>query len=980
MIGTDALLSSYVRGLRLMSAAEAVTLYLPSGDDGGDGLFVHEGSGPQVPELADSESAVRFFRRTVKRAGPRGSAADVAGQWASEAPYCRLVRLPTVEALFLLATAEGAPSPRSGRRRTDQAPPPVGQAWLGFRFDREPAHFPSLDEPLAFPAAPLDPVADAESWSWILAVGSALAWTSRRISETLRDSVSALPGRVELQSVLERQVERARASGQPVTLVFFNPDDFAAINESLGRETGDRVIREMARRIRSLHRATDFVGRYGGAVFASVLADTGLKDGRIVAEKVRRRLSHESFLEGKLVLSFTAGVAAYGGSSTEAGDAVSEMIRLADAALGVGKREGGDRTVVWDEGIREQAPESHDRLRGIFTADVGRDYRNMALLLDTLSTFATAEEVPQLLTDVTRRIASIFKPDRIGVFRREPGGAFQLLEGVSPGGDGEVSTADWVLSREEERLAALALEKGRPRVLDANRGGGPVAGLLPMAAGSEPFGCLILEHGPEANWDSRDLHFLGVLATQLALALDRAQLAAAEREHQRQEAERMQAELENLRAALDRAELLYRSAEMEDVLALARRVAPTDATVLVTGESGTGKELLARTIHELSPRRDAALVVVDCTTIPSSLVESELFGHERGAFTGADRRTRGRLLEADGGTVLLDEVSELPLAVQGGLLRFAQERNFTPVGGQRPVSVDVRIVAATNRDLAEEVRAGRFREDLYHRLHVFRLEIPPLRKRRQDILFLARHFLNRYALAYGKPMESFSEAAERALLAYEWPGNVRELQNLVMRAVILSDGRVLRSQHLVFGDRAAVPPASAVGRGAAETGPTAGRGEDPRFPGGAGDGQELEVALGALVEKALEIDPVPPVGAWLQDELLRHADRQAGGVGRAGASLLGIPETTYRRRLAKVEDPLESVSEELRPEWTCVRETVRRLLGRSRPGGESLPDACERRLLQAMRELEVERTSTAAALLGVSPPTYRRRLEAPLDV
>ncbi|HEX6200979.1 MAG TPA: GGDEF domain-containing protein, partial [Thermoanaerobaculia bacterium] len=400
-----------------MSAAEAVTLYLPGGEDGTDGVFLHEGSAPPVPELADAASAARFIRRASKRLDASRSPAEGAGQWASEAPACRLVRLPAVEALFLLAT-EGPAARRSGRRRTDPAPSPLGEAWVGFRFDREPGHFPALGEPLVLPAAPLDPVEDADSWSWVLAVGSALAWTSRRVSETLRDSVSGLPGRVELQSVLERLVERARTSGQPLTLVFFNPDDFAAINESLGRATGDRVIREMARRIRSLHRATDFVGRYGGAVFASALVDTGLEDGRMVAEKVRSHLSGESFLGGKLALSFTAGVAAYGGSSEETGDGVSEMIRLADAALGVGKREGGDRTVVWDEGIREQAPESHDRLRGIFTADVERDYRNMALLLDTLSTFATAEEVPQLLSDVTRRIASIFKPDRIGVFRR----------------------------------------------------------------------------------------------------------------------------------------------------------------------------------------------------------------------------------------------------------------------------------------------------------------------------------------------------------------------------------------------------------------------------------------------------------------------------------------------------------------------------------------------------------------------------------
>lgn len=230
-----------------------------------------------------------------------------------------------------------------------------------------------------------------------------------------------------------------------------------------------------------------------------------------------------------------------------------------------------------------------------------------------------------------------------------------------------------------------------------------------------------------------------------------------------------------------------RSPAMRKVLELIDKVAPTDATVLVLGESGTGKELVARRIHHLSPRRDRPLVAVHCATFPENLLESELFGYERGAFTGATRRKVGHFEYADGGTIFLDEVGELPPSVQAKLLRFLQERQFTRLGGVEPVSVDVRVVAATNRDLEEEVRKGRFREDLFYRLNVFPIELPPLRERREDIPLLVEHFLRQR----NRPPEVVSPEAMEALLAYDWPGNVRELENVVERALILAgEGRI----------------------------------------------------------------------------------------------------------------------------------------------------------------------------------------------
>jgi transcriptional regulator with GAF, ATPase, and Fis domain len=219
-------------------------------------------------------------------------------------------------------------------------------------------------------------------------------------------------------------------------------------------------------------------------------------------------------------------------------------------------------------------------------------------------------------------------------------------------------------------------------------------------------------------------------------------------------------------------------------------VASTASTALVTGQSGTGKELIARVIHDLSPRREGPFVAVHCAALAETLLESELFGHERGAFTGAVSARKGRFELAGGGTIFLDEIGEISAAVQVKLLRVVQEKEFERVGGMRPISVDVRIIAATNKDLRAEVTAGRFREDLYYRLNVFPIALPSLSERREAILPLAEYFLKKFAAAFGKSIAGFSPGARSALENYPWPGNVRELQNVMERAVILARGEI----------------------------------------------------------------------------------------------------------------------------------------------------------------------------------------------
>jgi two-component system response regulator HydG len=259
----------------------------------------------------------------------------------------------------------------------------------------------------------------------------------------------------------------------------------------------------------------------------------------------------------------------------------------------------------------------------------------------------------------------------------------------------------------------------------------------------------------------------------------------------------LRVETENLRRQLRERDgeglqgLVGTSPAMQKVYRVARQVAAAKATVLITGESGTGKGELAKAVHQLGPRAKSPFVSLQCAALAESLLESELFGHERGAFTGADRRRIGRFEQAQGGTLFLDEIGEIPLATQVKLLRVLQEKTFERVGGNESITVDVRLVAATNRDLAADVREGRFREDLYYRLNVVHIEMPPLRIRGADVLVLANHFLRRFAEENHKAIDGFTDRARGKFVGPRWPGNVRELENAIERAVVLCEGSTI---------------------------------------------------------------------------------------------------------------------------------------------------------------------------------------------
>ncbi len=355
----------------------------------------------------------------------------------------------------------------------------------------------------------------------------------------------------------------------------------------------------------------------------------------------------------------------------------------------------------------------------------------------------------------------------------------------------------------------LAPESNRGRVF--SRIGVKSLLRVPLPLGNDVFGSLFFGSHATDRYTEEDIDFGKRVADHLALALSHQRLAEAIRrdEATRETAARLEAQVATLTRELEsrtgHRRVIGRSRRWKDVLSQAARVAQTETTVLLTGESGTGKEVVARFVHHGSRRAEGPFIAINCAALPDQLLESELFGHERGAFTGAVAAKPGRIEQANGGVLFLDEVGEMAPTVQAKLLRVLEEREFLRLGGTRLQHADIRVIAATNRDLHAAMRRNEFREDLYYRLGVFEIALPPLRDRPEDILELAFAFLEELGESIGKPSAGISREAKDQLIGYSWPGNVRELRNAIERAVILADGAQIRSEHLPVPSSSRLP-------------------------------------------------------------------------------------------------------------------------------------------------------------------------------
>src|SRR5829696_8616158 len=431
-------------------------------------------------------------------------------------------------------------------------------------------------------------------------------------------------------------------------------------------------------------------------------------------------------------------------------------------------------------------PEGEPRAGGETFAGVARD---LALLVRVSTSVNSVRETSELQRELLRLVFEAVPAERGAILLVGDGGRVVSEFGLDRAGDASrtVEVSRTILRQVlEEGAAVLAgdlIEGGFDAVesLRAAR----LSSLLcaPLVLYGRALGAVYLTAAdPATHFDEGHLQIVTVICRVAAVALDNARRL-----------ERLESENDLLRAeATVEHGMVGESAAMKRVYQFIARVAAADTTVLVRGESGTGKELAARALHTNSPRRERPFVAINCAALTETLLESELFGHERGAFTGAIAQKKGKLEVADGGTLFIDEVGEMPATLQAKLLRVLQEREFERVGGTRTIRVDVRVVAATNRDLEEAVRSGGFRQDLYYRLNVVSFEMPPLRERREDIPLLASYFVSKYAAKFKRRVTGLSPEARACLTNYDWPGNVRELENAVERAVVLgSTDRVL---------------------------------------------------------------------------------------------------------------------------------------------------------------------------------------------
>jgi formate hydrogenlyase transcriptional activator len=437
---------------------------------------------------------------------------------------------------------------------------------------------------------------------------------------------------------------------------------------------------------------------------------------------------------------------------------------------------------------------------GQATAIEGR-YRALLAVSEAIASY---RDLPTLFHELAGQLAAVVDFDALSLVLHEPATDIMRLhvletqESLSPSLvvdlPPEDDPAGLVWQTQQPLITSSVAELKRwPRLLERVQPYGALSFCwLPLTTARRRLGALVFTSRQPATYDGADVPFLQLVSNQVAVAVENA-LAFQEIEALKDKLAKEKAYLEEeVRTEHRFGDIVGENAALRAILKQVETVAPTDSTVLIRGETGTGKELIARAVHDLSPRKVRTFVKLNCAAIPTGLLESELFGHERGAFTGAIGQKIGRFELAHQGTLFLDEVGDIPLELQAKLLRVLQEYEFERLGSTKTIRVNVRLVAATNRDLAEMISTGNFRSDLYYRLNVFPITLPPLRERPDDIPRLVRHFTQGFARRMGRRIETIPSSVMDALVRYTWPGNVRELQNIIERAVILSQGPTLQ--------------------------------------------------------------------------------------------------------------------------------------------------------------------------------------------
>jgi len=769
----------------------------------------------------------------------------------------------------------------------------------------------------------------------------------RELAELL-DPVESMPEPAEL-------AEHGLANGDySFVLLLISPDNIGQVNEELGRDAGDKVITEITQQLNKSLRSTDLASLYAGAIFSANLPYTSLEEGHKIAEAILRNLTEGAFLNGKVSLKFSIGLAHADPQDFQ--NSPLELFRRANWALNVAKESGGQNVVIWRPDVEIEMVGNLDRQSGRFSANVGSDYRNMLLLWNTMNIVGNkAVDTDEWRDKLLDHFRKSFELDKVALIVWD-NQELKLQSGfVADQPEPWVDIGTNIPPDHAQLLREMFLSRMEPEIRLVKEGA-TTAYFVPVSR-EDRTSLLYLVGGPHNDLREKDLSFIKTLADYFSTSLynERASARIGESEV----------------APAEEGQLLYKSIQMESLMEHIRLVSPTDATVLISGESGTGKELLARTIHQQSQRRDYPLVIVDCGAMVESLVESELFGHVRGAFTGAQSSSPGRLKEAHGGTIFLDEVGELPLDTQVKLLRFVQDRQLVAVGATQYETVDTRVIAATNKNLKMLVEQGKFREDLYYRLNVFAIHSPPLRDRSEDILLLARRFLQRYVKQYNsKQITGFTPDAELALQEYDWPGNIRELINMIIRSIILCQDNQISTIHLgLFPGGVETTPVELPTEGMApETDSLAL--EQPLNS----IEKNLSLEMAELVRVCIDADDLRPIGRWLEEDLILASLTAHNDIAYRAADALSIPETTIRRKITKIRNNRGSNSPNRSESWNRVQSLLRQIIPIARTRGVPAIELANQLLIAQIRVITTS-IRQGATLAGVSIPTYRRMLK-----
>ncbi len=640
---------------------------------------------------------------------------------------------------------------------------------------------------------------------------------ARLYQQATTDDLTGLYSRRYFSQRLKEEIRQSQKTRVPMIVGLLDVDRLKRINLVHGYHAGDTVLKQIGKIMGRCLRGIDVCARYGGDEFALILPQTDSSGGEEAARKIVHAVRDAEWVHGQELLTVSLGMA-----TLIPGDTEAKLVKRADQALYQAKVEGADRYRLWSPDLADRAKRT-DKLAGVFCGDTATDYRNVLTLIETTARINAVRDLGILLSQVLDAMIEITRAERGILFMLEGG---KLAVRVARDRfKNNIEAEDYSQSVVEQVLETL-----NPICVEDTAGGKDMSRSIeqleiravmcvPLALGEQVLGAVYVDtRASRDRFDESSLAFFDSLAQQCAFAVTNARLLK-EVQAQSEEItnlniqlekrlEKTQEEVIDLMGELDRqraeTQLKYnydniigRSSPMQKIFKLIDRITPTNVPVFIHGESGTGKELVAKAIHYNGPRRKKKMISENCAAVAESLLESELFGYVRGAFTGADRDRKGVFEMADGGSLFLDEVGEMSLGMQKKLLRVLQENEVRRVGGKETISVDARIISASNKNLMELIDTGDFRQDLFYRLNVVQVNLPPLRDRKEDIPLLVDHFLGE-GLAPDEARMRLTADAVEALMRYNWPGNIRELKNVVDRARIMADGNVITRDALMF--------------------------------------------------------------------------------------------------------------------------------------------------------------------------------------